>query len=249
MTSEIVARAAPDYDAIVRAVQLYVDGFNESDFAKRRRAFHEEARIFCINGEGVFRARRIHDECDTWDSSAGAVTGRIIAAHQAGDVAGILLKWGDSYVEYHALLRIGGTWRITNKTAYHNRQPAVEPDCDQIVRVVQLYVDGFNRGGAAKFREAFHEDAWILFTDAEGTLHTHLISESFDEWAQPSERTVTGRIISVAQGRNVAGVLLGFDDSRGKDFSWVDFHSLLRVDGIWKITTKTATHASRAGGA
>ncbi|MBV9601318.1 MAG: hypothetical protein JOZ87_31285 [Chloroflexi bacterium] len=29
--------------------------------------------------------------------------------------------------------------------------------------------------------------------------------------------------------------------------SWVDFHSLLRIKGHWKITNKTATHATRAG--
>jgi hypothetical protein len=46
-------------------------------------------------------------------------------------------------------------------------------------------------------------------------------------------------------------VLLGFDNTlettdpvRG---SWVDFHTMLRIDGQWKITNKTATHATRAG--
>jgi hypothetical protein len=28
--------------------------------------------------------------------------------------------------------------------------------------------------------------------------------------------------------------------------SWLDIHSLLRIDGGWKIMNKTATHASRA---
>jgi hypothetical protein len=48
-------------------------------------------------------------------------------------------------------------------------------------------------------------------------------------------------------------VLLGFDDlSDASDpdqkqiSSWVDFHTLLRIDGVWKITNKTATHATRA---
>jgi hypothetical protein len=46
-------------------------------------------------------------------------------------------------------------------------------------------------------------------------------------------------------------VLLGFDNvSETSDpirKSWVDFHSLLRINGQWKITNKTATHATRAG--
>ena len=42
--------------------------------------------------------------------------------------------------------------------AVDQSQPAATtaPDRDQIVRVVQLYIDGFNDGDIAKFREAFH---------------------------------------------------------------------------------------------
>ena len=36
-------------------------------------------------------------------------------------------------------------------------------DYDEIVRVVQLYIDGFNDNEASKFQEAFHEDAWIFY--------------------------------------------------------------------------------------
>jgi len=122
------------------------------------------------------------------------------------------------------------------------------PDYDEIVHVVQLYVDGFNDYDVAKFKEAFHEDAWIFFTDAEGRLHRHVISESFAEWATPPNPRITGRIVSVTQAGDVANVLLGFDSAKGPSDSWVDFHSLIRIDGVWKITNKTATHASRAGG-
>ena len=126
---------------------------------------------------------------------------------------------------------------------------AIASDYDEIVRVVQLYIDGFNDCDVGKFEEAFHEDAWIFFTDAEGALHKHLISDSFEEWAAPPRAGIVGRIISVNQAGDVAAVLLGFDDARGRSDSWVDFHSLLRIDGVWKITNKTATHRSRAGGA
>jgi ketosteroid isomerase-like protein len=127
---------------------------------------------------------------------------------------------------------------------------ATTPDYDAIVRVVQLYIDGFNDCDVAKFKEAFHEDAWIFFTDAEGVLHRHLIRESFEEWAASKEHIV-GRIVSVTQAGDVASVLLGFDNVTGKADSWVDFHALLRINGVWKITNKTATHSSRAawGGA
>jgi hypothetical protein len=137
---------------------------------------------------------------------------------------------------------------------------AAAPDYDEIVRVVQLYANAFNgrEGGPIDgpdpvrvdmLREAFHEDAWIFFTDRDGTLVRHLISESFAQWAGPREDSgsdITGRIISVTQAGDVASVLLGFDNARGEEFSWIDFHALLRINGVWKITNKTATHATRA---
>ena len=97
------------------------------------------------------------------------------------------------------------------------------PDYDEIVRVVQLYVDGFNHreGGPAegpdpvrvsKFREAFHEDAWIFFTGQDGALHKALLADYFEKWATPPPAKIAGRIISVTQAGDVASVLLGFDD-------------------------------------
>jgi hypothetical protein len=39
---------------------------------------------------------------------------------------------------------------------------------DETVRVVRLSSDAFGAGDINMFKEAFHEDAWIFFTDAEG---------------------------------------------------------------------------------
>jgi hypothetical protein len=41
--------------------------------------------------------------------------------------------------------------------------------------------------------------------------------------------------------------VLGFDANGDPAQSWLDIHSLLRVDGTWKIMNKTATHATPAG--
>jgi hypothetical protein len=127
------------------------------------------------------------------------------------------------------------------------------PDYDDIVRVVQLYVDGFNDCDASKFREAFHEDAWIFCTGPDGALYKKHIADDFANWAAPPPPKIVGRIISVIQAGDIASVLLGFDDVSDpansnvrQGTSWVDLHALIRVNGIWKITNKTATHASRA---
>jgi hypothetical protein len=121
---------------------------------------------------------------------------------------------------------------------------ATTPDYDEIVRVVQLYLDGW-KGDVDKFKEAFHEDAWIFFTDADGELHKDLLTDCFERWAA-TKRHIVGRFLSVTQAGDVANVLLGFDNPADPSRSWVDFHTLLRINGIWKITNKTATHSSRA---
>ncbi len=116
-------------------------------------------------------------------------------------------------------------------------------DYDEIVRVVQLYVDAFNDNDIGKFREAFDKDAWIFYIDADGGLHKNVISEDFEKWAAPPSRGVVGRFISVTQVGDAASVQLSFDSN--KSSGWIDFHNLLRIKGVWKITNKTATHSSR----
>lgn len=118
------------------------------------------------------------------------------------------------------------------------------PEIDEIKRVVQLYVDGF-QGGIEKLQEAFHKEAWIFALDAEGALATDLISDRFERWAN-SQRAVNSRFIAITQAGEVASVLLGFDNSENLEDSWVDVIALLKVQGIWKITNKSAVHSTRA---
>jgi ketosteroid isomerase-like protein len=117
-------------------------------------------------------------------------------------------------------------------------------DYDEIVRVIQFYIDGFNNNDVSKFREAFHEDAWIFYIDDEGGLHKNLISENFAEWASPPSSGIVGRIISVTQVGDAASVQLSFD-YKDRSYGWIDFHNLVRINRVWKITNKTATHSSR----
>ena len=47
---------------------------------------------------------------------------------------------------------------MTTVTTTATTTTATTPDYDEIVRVVQLYIDGW-KGDVNKFKEAFHEDA------------------------------------------------------------------------------------------
>jgi Putative lumazine-binding len=114
-------------------------------------------------------------------------------------------------------------------------------DYDNIVTTIRLYIDGFNEHDPKKFKEAFHEEAQLFYADEDGGLHVRrLDDEIFDAWASSErERPIELRIISVAQMGDVASVALGWDHD------YFDFHALIRTDGVWKITNKTASHASR----
>jgi Putative lumazine-binding len=118
--------------------------------------------------------------------------------------------------------------------------------------VVHLYIDGFGAHRPEMFEQAFHSAARIYWTDAEGAFREALIlnpdndPDDPESWPNLDQWHVTGRIISVIQAGDVASVVLGFDNNDDRAQSWVDIHTLLRVDGSWKIMAKTATHASRA---
>ena len=130
---------------------------------------------------------------------------------------------------------------------------ATAPDYDEIVRVVQLYVDGFNDSDMSKFKEAFDQDAWIFYVDTDGVLEKrHLADDTFSRSGRLLQGP--GRLgagLFGTQAGDAADVLLGFDTTISPGPGWgpsvvVDFHSLLRINGVWKITNKTATHATRA---
>jgi hypothetical protein len=119
-------------------------------------------------------------------------------------------------------------------------------DYDDIVATVSLYIDGWNERDVEKYKSAFHPKAWMFYTGHDGVFHEMPLEEKlFRSWANRADNGDKGdnvelRILSVAQMGDAAAVALAFGDE------WLDFHSLARVDGVWKITNKTACHRTRA---
>ena len=56
---------------------------------------------------------------------------------------------------------------------------------------------------------------------------------------------IVGRFISVTQVGDAASVQVSWDSASDKSSGYIDFHNLLRINGVWKITNKIATHSSR----
>ena len=98
---------------------------------------------------------------------------------------------------------------------------------------------------ASKTLELLGGDAEALLNYTARGFSKDLISDRFARWAA-SQRPVRGRVIQVTQAGEVASVLLGFDNTETPADSWVDVLALLKLDGRWQITHKSAVHSTRA---
>jgi hypothetical protein len=122
-----MAATAQETDQITRTVDLYVQGCREGDAAKLREAFHPDSRMW-----GSLAGQRydvpIADMIAMFDGKPVDVDGsyqtQVTSVEQTDDVASATLVeegfWGTvSFVDFFALARIDGTWKIVNKTFVH----------------------------------------------------------------------------------------------------------------------------------
>jgi hypothetical protein len=112
-------------------------------------------------------------------------------------------------------------------------------DYDAILQVCQEYIDGGSKGDPARLREAFHPEARV-FGDAGGT-RLDVPIESFIKIACDAPvgtgGKYRGRVLSVFRTEDAAVAVVAEDGCWGS-VSFVDYLSLTRVDGVWKIANK-----------
>jgi hypothetical protein len=118
---------ATDREAITNTVQLYVEGASTGDVAKLTEAFHQEAWMFGSVGGQRFDmpiAQMFDLVVNQPMDTDGSYSARVASVEQVGDVATATLEesgcWGAvSFVDFFALARIDGTWKIVNKVFAH----------------------------------------------------------------------------------------------------------------------------------
>jgi hypothetical protein len=118
----------------------------------------------------------------------------------------------------------------------------VVSDHDAICRVVQLCLDGEATGNVEKLQQAFHEDA-RMFGSLAGERYDVPISELFDLAASaPADiGNYRSRILSVHQTADAAVATVAEEGYWGA-VSFIDYLSLARIDGTWKIVSKLFAH-------
>ena len=113
--------------AIEEVVQLYIDGASKGEPDKLRQGFHEEAWVFGSVGGQRYDApiaQVIEMTASQPLDSDGSYTARITSIEQVNDAATARVEedgcWGGlSFVDFFALAKIDGTWKIVNKTFAH----------------------------------------------------------------------------------------------------------------------------------
>jgi hypothetical protein len=108
------------------------------------------------------------------------------------------------------------------------------------VGTVQLYIDGIATGDAAKLEQAFHQEA-RMYGAVDGQRYDIPISEMIKMVeSQPADADGSFRatVRDVAEEGDAAIVTIEEEGFWGA-LSFVDYFSLARIDGSWKIVNKT----------
>jgi hypothetical protein len=108
------------------------------------------------------------------------------------------------------------------------------------VGTVQLYIDGVGTGDAAKLEQAFHQDA-RMYGAVDGQRYDIPIAEMIKMIeAQPAntDGTFSASVRAVDEEGDAAIVTIEEHGFWGV-LSFVDYFSLARIDGSWKIVNKT----------
>ncbi len=120
---------------------------------------------------------------------------------------------------------------------------ATAEQADQITSVVDLYVEGCRQGNAAKLREAFHPDSrmWGSLGGQRVDISIGEMIAMFDGKPADVDGSYKTQLTSVDQTEDVASATLVEQGFWGT-VSFVNFFSLARIDGAWKIVNKSFVH-------
>ena len=111
------------------------------------------------------------------------------------------------------------------------------------VGAVQLYVDGVAKGDAATLEQAFNEGAWMYGAVGGDRLDMPITEMIKMIAAKPADVDGSFHTVvrSVEEEGDAAVVILEEQGFWGA-LSFVDYFSLARIDGSWKIVNKTFAH-------
>ena len=112
-----------------------------------------------------------------------------------------------------------------------------------IEQAIQLYIDGASKGDPDKINETFHEAAW-MYGSVSGQRYdmpATQLAATVKDMPLDADGSFAARITAIDQVGDAATVRLEEDGCWG-NLSFVDFFTLAKIDGTWKIVNKTFAH-------
>jgi hypothetical protein len=242
-----------DKDLAKVPLENYLQGHATGNGEFHQKAFYPESRLLFVR-EGKFSQRTSAEYIKGTSGKPAADEANRKRWIEVIDVTGnaavgkIILDYPATYfVDYFALLKIDGEWKIVNKS-FH-AQPRSNPiekvsftSTAEEKKAVGVPLENYFKaqvtGNGDFIRQAFHPEAKIMsfskdkFTQwsAEEFASFYKGTPSTDE----DKRKRSFEIIDIAGNAAIAKVTLDYPTVK-----YTDYMTLLKIDGEWKIINKT----------
>jgi len=250
---------AQEKEAARLPLENYLQGHATGNGEFHQKAFYSEARLLFVR-DGKFSQRSSAEYIKGAGGKSADDEAKRKRWIELVDVQGnaaigkIILDYPNMYfVDYFALLKIGGEWKIVNKS-FH-AQPRTNPAekisfkmTDEEKKAVSVplenYIKAHATGDGEFMRKAFHTEAKVMFFS----------NDKFNQWsseefaarftgkpaADENKRKRSFEIIDVAGNAAIAKVVLDYPTVK-----FTDYMTLLKIDGEWKIINKTFSSESK----
>lgn len=244
---------AQEKEALRLPLENYLQGHATGSGEFHQKAFLAESRLLFVR-EGKFSQRTSAEYIKGSGGKPAADEAQRKRWIEMVDVEGnaavgkIILDYPNTYfVDYFALLKIGGEWKIVNKSfhAQTRKNPEekisfkmTDDDKKTVAVPLENYIKAHATGDGELIRKAFHAEAKVMFFS----------NEKFNQWsaeefaarftgkpaADEAKRKRSFEILDVAGNAAIAKVVLDYPTVK-----FTDYMTLLKIDGEWKIINKS----------
>lgn len=251
--------AAQEKEAARLPLESYLQGHSSGNGEFHQKAFFADARLLFVR-DGKLAQRTSAEYIKGASGKSAEDEAKRKRWIEMLDVQGnaaigkIILDYPNTYfVDYFALLKVGGEWKIVNKSFFASpRTNAAEKISfkmtDEEKRAVAVplenYIKAHATGDGEFIRKAFHPEAKVMFS----------VDAKFNQWsteefaarftgkpaADEARRKRSFEIIDVAGNAAIAKVVLDYPSVK-----FTDYMTLLKIDGEWKIINKTFSSESK----
>jgi hypothetical protein len=244
---------AQENQAVRTPLENYLQGHATGNGEFHQKAFLTEARLLFVR-DGKFMQRTSAEYIKGASGKAADDEAKRKRWIEMVDVSGnaaigkIILDYPNAYfVDYFALLKIGGDWKIVNKS-FHSQPRAnadekisfkmTDEDKKAVSVPIENYIKAHATGDGEYIRKALHTEAKVMFF-ADGKFNQWSAEEfaaRFKGTPAPDEakRKRSFEIIDVSGNAALAKVSLDYPAVK-----YTDYMTLLKIDGEWKIINKT----------